>query len=227
MTHSFSKIAQHWPTAVIRAPRWWVLVTRVGYNNFHYSYVKEREGFLRVCDTVCRPLGYIVLTTWIQQKGLWWEYVKLPLMRIECVWAQLWSRTIHWLLSEEKHLCASQPKVSCYPNCSPQTVAQLVVFFILIIFPSSLTFQLPYFVILWSPSGGNFCAGYDLKELANHTAFLKLEQDVTKGPGPMVSTVWAVRVHARGGYIYFLHDLNVWFNVNLESDCSYCLMLGS
>ncbi|KAM9337733.1 enoyl-CoA hydratase EchA19 [Symphorus nematophorus] len=33
--------------------------------------------------------------------------------------------------------------------------------------------------------GGNFCAGYDLKELANHTASLKLEQDVTKGPGPM------------------------------------------
>ncbi|XP_028826362.1 uncharacterized protein LOC114784816 isoform X2 [Denticeps clupeoides] len=33
--------------------------------------------------------------------------------------------------------------------------------------------------------GGNFCAGYDLKELAHHTASLKLEQDVTKGPGPM------------------------------------------
>ncbi|XP_060920102.1 enoyl-CoA hydratase EchA19 [Labrus mixtus] len=33
--------------------------------------------------------------------------------------------------------------------------------------------------------GGNFCAGYDLKELANHTALLKLEQDVTKGPGSM------------------------------------------
>ncbi|XP_020497311.1 enoyl-CoA hydratase EchA19 isoform X2 [Labrus bergylta] len=33
--------------------------------------------------------------------------------------------------------------------------------------------------------GGNFCAGYDLKELANHAALLKLEQDVTKGPGPM------------------------------------------
>ncbi|KAM3593721.1 uncharacterized protein V6R79_020007 [Siganus canaliculatus] len=33
--------------------------------------------------------------------------------------------------------------------------------------------------------GGNFCAGYDLKELANHTDFLKLEQDVTKGPAPM------------------------------------------
>ncbi|XP_008276190.1 probable enoyl-CoA hydratase, mitochondrial [Stegastes partitus] len=33
--------------------------------------------------------------------------------------------------------------------------------------------------------GGNFCAGYDLKELANHTGPPKLEQDVTKGPGPM------------------------------------------
>uniref|UniRef100_A0A3Q3WD95 Uncharacterized protein n=1 Tax=Mola mola TaxID=94237 RepID=A0A3Q3WD95_MOLML len=83
------------------------------------------------------------------------------------------------------HLCASQPKASCDPNCSPRTPAQLVVFFILIIFPSSLTFQLPYFVILWSPPAGNFCAGYDQKELANHTASLKLEQDVTKGPSLM------------------------------------------
>ncbi|KAL4616851.1 hypothetical protein GN956_G22062 [Arapaima gigas] len=33
--------------------------------------------------------------------------------------------------------------------------------------------------------GGNFCAGYDLKELAHHPASLKLEQDVTRGPGPM------------------------------------------
>ncbi|XP_038581676.1 probable enoyl-CoA hydratase [Micropterus salmoides] len=33
--------------------------------------------------------------------------------------------------------------------------------------------------------GGNFCAGYDLKELANRKARLKLEKDVTKGPGPM------------------------------------------
>ncbi|XP_019745741.1 uncharacterized protein LOC109527949 isoform X5 [Hippocampus comes] len=33
--------------------------------------------------------------------------------------------------------------------------------------------------------GGNFCAGYDLKELANGAAALKLEQDVTKGSGPM------------------------------------------
>ncbi|XP_028290635.1 uncharacterized protein LOC114454391 [Gouania willdenowi] len=33
--------------------------------------------------------------------------------------------------------------------------------------------------------GGNFCAGYDLKTLANQTSPPKLEQDVTKGPGPM------------------------------------------
>uniref|UniRef100_A0A1A8JFW7 Enoyl CoA hydratase domain containing 3 n=2 Tax=Nothobranchius TaxID=28779 RepID=A0A1A8JFW7_NOTKU len=33
--------------------------------------------------------------------------------------------------------------------------------------------------------GGNFCAGYDLKMLANQKVPGKLEQDVTKGPGPM------------------------------------------
>ncbi|XP_028288281.1 uncharacterized protein LOC114452941 [Parambassis ranga] len=33
--------------------------------------------------------------------------------------------------------------------------------------------------------GGNFCAGYDLKKLANRATPLKLEQDVTKGPAPM------------------------------------------
>ncbi|XP_054841476.1 enoyl-CoA hydratase EchA19-like [Eublepharis macularius] len=33
--------------------------------------------------------------------------------------------------------------------------------------------------------GGNFCAGYDLKELARNPGSIKLEQDVTKGPGPM------------------------------------------
>lgn len=35
-------------------------------------------------------------------------------------------------------------------------------------------------------NGGNFCAGYDLKELANQTDSLSLEQDITQGPGPMV-----------------------------------------
>ncbi|XP_006002931.1 enoyl-CoA hydratase EchA19 isoform X2 [Latimeria chalumnae] len=34
-------------------------------------------------------------------------------------------------------------------------------------------------------AGGNFCAGYDLKEVAHNAAVIKLEQDVTKGPGPM------------------------------------------
>ncbi|XP_057178333.1 enoyl-CoA hydratase EchA19 isoform X2 [Triplophysa rosa] len=33
--------------------------------------------------------------------------------------------------------------------------------------------------------GGNFCAGYDLKELAHGSRALKLEQDVCRGPGPM------------------------------------------
>ncbi|XP_048363670.1 carnitinyl-CoA dehydratase-like [Sphaerodactylus townsendi] len=33
--------------------------------------------------------------------------------------------------------------------------------------------------------GGNFCAGYDLKELARNPASVKFEQDVTKGPGLM------------------------------------------
>ncbi|KAI4887881.1 hypothetical protein NFI96_015095 [Prochilodus magdalenae] len=33
--------------------------------------------------------------------------------------------------------------------------------------------------------GGNFCAGYDLKELSKGSAFLIPEQDVTRGPGPM------------------------------------------
>ncbi|XP_066482653.1 enoyl-CoA hydratase EchA19-like isoform X2 [Tiliqua scincoides] len=33
--------------------------------------------------------------------------------------------------------------------------------------------------------GGNFCAGYDLKELAHNPTAIKCEQDVTKGPGPM------------------------------------------
>ncbi|XP_060133961.1 enoyl-CoA hydratase EchA19-like isoform X2 [Zootoca vivipara] len=33
--------------------------------------------------------------------------------------------------------------------------------------------------------GGNFCAGYDLKELAHAPTSIKLEQDVTQTPGPM------------------------------------------
>lgn len=99
------------------------------------------------------------------------------------------------LRDKKKIVCVpAQLKASCYPNCSPRTPAQLVVFFLLIIFLSSLTFHLPYFVILWSLPGGNFCAGYDLKELANHTDSLKLEQDVTKGPGPMVRAAQRVSV---------------------------------
>ncbi|XP_062841738.1 enoyl-CoA hydratase EchA19 [Trichomycterus rosablanca] len=33
--------------------------------------------------------------------------------------------------------------------------------------------------------GGNFCAGYDLKELSQNTASISLEQNVTRGPAPM------------------------------------------
>uniref|UniRef100_A0A8C1RT09 TGF-beta propeptide domain-containing protein n=1 Tax=Cyprinus carpio TaxID=7962 RepID=A0A8C1RT09_CYPCA len=33
--------------------------------------------------------------------------------------------------------------------------------------------------------GGNFCAGFDLKELAHTSDSFKLEQDVSRGPGPM------------------------------------------
>nr|AAI57675.1 LOC100135367 protein [Xenopus tropicalis] len=33
--------------------------------------------------------------------------------------------------------------------------------------------------------GGNFCAGFDLKAIAHSTSSLNIEQDVTKGPGPM------------------------------------------
>lgn len=36
--------------------------------------------------------------------------------------------------------------------------------------------------------GGNFCAGYDLKELAHGSTLLKLEQDVTSGLAPIVGT---------------------------------------
>lgn len=46
----------------------------------------------------------------------------------------------------------------------------------------NLTFNL----FLWCFVGGNFCAGYDLKELAHNSTTIKLKQDVTKGPGPMV-----------------------------------------
>jgi len=125
----------------------------------------------------------------------------------------------------------------CVPACQKQAAIQiaacglqlnLLFFFILIIFPSSLTFHLPYFVILWSPPGGNFCAGYDLKELANHTASLKLEQDVTKGPGPMVSAVCVcVLVRVTSIFPYTLTGGLVFFYKNIKpenvmtNDCEY------
>ncbi|XP_040209622.1 carnitinyl-CoA dehydratase-like isoform X1 [Rana temporaria] len=33
--------------------------------------------------------------------------------------------------------------------------------------------------------GGNFCAGFDLKEIAHNAYSMKIEPNVTKGPGPM------------------------------------------
>ncbi len=56
-------------------------------------------------------LGNVVITTWIQRKGLWLEYVSLPLMRILCMyicmyvcvceraWAHAWSVTMYWILA--------------------------------------------------------------------------------------------------------------------------------
>ena len=208
MTHFCSPTALHRSTAVIKAPSWWVLLAHVFTIlisfQFNSCYITEGGGFLRVpawaCDIVfVRLLGNVVITTWIQWKGLWSEYVSLALMRLLCICIcdlhmhdDVW-RYIGLRLFKGRE-AASQPRASFCPNCSPQTPAQLVVFYILIIFPSSLTFQLLYFVILWSPPGGNFCAGYDLTELANHTASLKLEQDVTKGPGLIVSAVRSVCV---------------------------------
>lgn len=118
------------------------------------------------------------------------------------------------LFREEKHLCASQPPKSAMQSKlqpSDSSSACCVLFFLF--FSSSSfslplwLFQLPYFVILWSPPGGNFCAGYDLKELANHAASLKLEQDVTKGPGPMVSAA------LRCLYLYILYDFMLWLSI--------------
>lgn len=154
-----------------------------------------------VCDGVWRSFGYIVITAWVQ---LWGPVVEcVPLMRILCMCTCVCAcvhkhkRRLRFLnlgSLGKRSICvpASPQKARCDPNCSPRTPAQLVVFYFFFFSSSSFSlplwlFQLPYFVILWSPLGGNFCAGYDLKELANHAASLKLEQDVTKGPGPMVS----------------------------------------
>ncbi|XP_066578208.1 enoyl-CoA hydratase EchA19 [Amia ocellicauda] len=60
-----------------------------------------------------------------------------------------------------------------------ETARQLVENFAVFETDPSLTAAVFYGV------GGNFCAGYDLKELAHHSAPLKWEQDVTKSPGPM------------------------------------------
>nr|XP_033790618.1 mevalonyl-coenzyme A hydratase sidH-like isoform X1 [Geotrypetes seraphini] len=60
-----------------------------------------------------------------------------------------------------------------------ETASQLVKSFTAFDKDASLTAAVLYGV------GGNFCAGYDLKELAHNAGSIKLEQDVTKGPGPM------------------------------------------
>lgn len=49
-------------------------------------------------------------------------------------------------------------------------------------------------------SGGNFCAGYDLKELSQDYASLTLEQNVTRGPAPMV----------RGGPCSFSNERSIY-----------------
>lgn len=51
-----------------------------------------------------------------------------------------------------------------------------------------LLFYVFLFFVFWRLffSGGNFCAGYDLKELSQGLASLTLEQNVTQGPAPMV-----------------------------------------
>ncbi|KAM9636634.1 uncharacterized protein ACIBXB_014856 [Morphnus guianensis] len=50
--------------------------------------------------------------------------------------------------------------------------------------------------------GGNFCAGYDLKGLACNPTSIKLEQHVTKGPGPMVCA-WKYNSPVRRGFWQF------------------------
>lgn len=179
-----------------------------------------------VCDGVWRSFGYIVITAWVQ---LWGPVVGVcstneNIVHVHvrvCVCAQSISADYVLNLGSlgKRSICvpASPQKARCDPNCSPRTPAQLVVFYFFFFSSSSFSlplwlFQLPYFVILWSPPGGNFCAGYDLKELANHAASLKLEQDVTKGPGPMVSAA------LRRLYLYILYDFYAAAQENSRGD---------
>lgn len=47
-------------------------------------------------------------------------------------------------------------------------------------------FSILFVYCLFFFSGGNFCAGYDLKELSQDSVSLTLKQNVTQGPAPMV-----------------------------------------
>ncbi|CAH2284277.1 mevalonyl-coenzyme A hydratase sidH-like isoform X2 [Pelobates cultripes] len=62
---------------------------------------------------------------------------------------------------------------------NPQTAAQLVHAFNEFEKDTSLTAAILHGI------GGNFCAGFDLKEVAHGSSTLTIEPDVTKGPGPM------------------------------------------
>ncbi|XP_068092964.1 enoyl-CoA hydratase EchA19-like isoform X2 [Hyperolius riggenbachi] len=62
---------------------------------------------------------------------------------------------------------------------NPETAAQLVQAFQEFEKDPSLT------AAVFHGLGGNFCAGFDLKEVARNASSLSMELDVTKGPGPM------------------------------------------
>ncbi|XP_063779186.1 enoyl-CoA hydratase EchA19-like isoform X1 [Pseudophryne corroboree] len=62
---------------------------------------------------------------------------------------------------------------------NPETASQLVQAFNEFEKDPSLT------AAVFHGLGGNFCAGFDLKEVAHNASSLKVEPDVTKGPGPM------------------------------------------
>ncbi|XP_075684558.1 enoyl-CoA hydratase EchA19-like isoform X3 [Rhinoderma darwinii] len=123
---------------------------------------------------------------------------------------QLWSRTSPWILSTgavlscKKRLLSKSSDGSHQtgnmnviterhgtiltiginrPNArnavNPETASQLVQAFNEFEKDPSLTSAVLHGL------GGNFCAGFDLKEIANNTTSLKIEPDVTSGPGPM------------------------------------------
>lgn len=81
--------------------------------------------------------------------------------------------------------------------------------------------------------GGNFCAGYDLKGLACNPTLIKLEQHVTKGPGPMVCA-WKYNSPVRRGF-WQVSETKLDFHgqkllqehfIVLQLLCSLCLCGG-